>query len=763
MHGAAVKIIRTAEGLAQHGAHVVIVTENRDHYLRWDEGQWVEVPYAPRVRAAEEWPVVRRMGRFAEKLCGRVGYPSEETFLYRPIFDPAWWLRAAAVGKAEQIDWFQAEFPGYAAPAVLAARLCGARSSLVEHNIEYDRLAEMGFVSGSAQRRLEAIEVALAKWVDEVITVSVDDRDRLARSGVDASSVTVIPHGVDLQPFYEASGQGIRERYGISRNAPMLFFHGTLNYWPNTLAVRFIVESLLPRLLTCQPRLRVVIAGMNPPKYFEHPAVTFTGVVEDLADHIAACDVAVCPVPEGGGTRMKLLEYFAAGKPVVSTHKGAEGLVSRDGEEILLRDEPDDFAEAVLELLKDPERARLLGERGRAFVARYDWEPVTEAYLKLYDGSGRGEDWNARLLASEGRLPATGTEHNVSIPAAVEEVGAHLPARTPSKPLTMLLLVNRGCNLRCTFCDLWDRPAQMELEQLVPLLDEARSIGTKTLVITGGEPFLHKELFDAVRAAKARDMSVNITTNGTLVERRWDELIASGVNSLSFSLDGLLETHDLLRGRKGAFQQTLRALERVNADGRITCTVYFVVTKENVRELIPLYDLVRSMGVGFDFWPVNDAPHLALTSAEDQAVYREAVQYIGRFSAEVASRTAYYDEGLEYHEGVRGSVRCLGLIDQYGVTYEGHFLPCCVWGEEGIRVGNVFDTPLSELWTHPDVQAARKQLFTHGCDVGCFNHSLYEFTNSTGLPFRVKESVGESNALGARTIQGPKGMGGGDR
>jgi hypothetical protein len=69
-------------------------------------------------------------------------------------------------------------------------------------------------------------------------------------------------------------------------------------------------------------------------------------------------------------------------------------------------------------------------------------------------------------------------------------------------------------------------------------------------------------------------------------------------------------------------------------------------------------------------------------------------------------------------------------------------------------VGNVFDTPLAELWTHPEVQAARQRLFHDGCVAGCFNHSLYEFTHSTGLSFRVKETSGESDALGARSIQG---------
>jgi MoaA/NifB/PqqE/SkfB family radical SAM enzyme len=77
------------------------------------------------------------------------------------------------------------------------------------------------------------------------------------------------------------------------------------------------------------------------------------------------------------------------------------------------------------------------------------------------------------------------------------------------------------------------------------------------------------------------------------------------------------------------------------------------------------------------------------------------------------------------------------LVDQYGVTYKGELLPCCVWGAEGLSAGNVFETPLSELWASPGVQKQREGLYKKGCTEGCFNHSLYEFTTSTGESFRV--------------------------
>ncbi|MEC8424646.1 MAG: glycosyltransferase family 4 protein, partial [Myxococcota bacterium] len=214
-HGAAVKIVRTAHHLARvTGSAVCVVTDDRDRYLRFDRDRVEEVPYPPRLRAAEEWPLVPRLGQLAERMCGRLGYPQEELFLYRPYFDPAWVMRAVEVGRREGIDVFQAEFPGYGVPAAIAARGLGAlrkamggrppTSSVVQHNVEWDRLAEFGH----DVRWIRRAERAALALVDEVIAVSTDDRDRMAEAGVDRSKLTVIPHGVDAGSFRRATGAG---------------------------------------------------------------------------------------------------------------------------------------------------------------------------------------------------------------------------------------------------------------------------------------------------------------------------------------------------------------------------------------------------------------------------------------------------------------------------------------------------------------------------------------------------------------------------
>ena len=150
-----------------------------------------------------------------------MGYPAEEHFLYRPLFDPAWWLRTLEVGRLEGIDVFQAEFPGYGVPALVAAQVLGrlrgarlgrggrggtARCSIVQHNVEWDRLEEFGHEVG----RIRAVEQGVLGAVDEVIAVSRDDASRMSAAGLPARDITVIPHGVDVGAFQGVSWRGAR-------------------------------------------------------------------------------------------------------------------------------------------------------------------------------------------------------------------------------------------------------------------------------------------------------------------------------------------------------------------------------------------------------------------------------------------------------------------------------------------------------------------------------------------------------------------------
>ena len=118
------------------------------------------------------------------------------------------------------------------------------------------------------------------------------------------------------------------------------------------------------------------------------------------------------------------------------------------------------------------------------------------------------------------------------------------------------------------------------------------------------------------------------------------------------------------------------------------------------------------------------------------------MEHILALEPERAPHTAYYEYGLDYLGGRRDSVRCLGLVEQFGVDQSGRVVPCCVWGIEDLSVGNIQDAPLAELLTSPRSRAVREKILHEGCHDRCFNHSLYEFEQATGLPFVVGAACG---------------------
>jgi glycosyltransferase involved in cell wall biosynthesis len=168
-----------------------------------------------------------------------------------------------------------------------------------------------------------------------------------------------------------------------------IVFSGNLGYHPNIAAVRFFQESIWPSLSERWPQVRWRIIGRNHELMRERMAgdsrITFTGPVDDAVTEIASARAAVVPVLSGSGTRVKIIEAWAAGVPVVSTTLGAEGLPGVPGEHLLIGDQPADFARAVSSLLEFPALEKTLGDNGRML---YETDLTWEAAWKRLDGSG---------------------------------------------------------------------------------------------------------------------------------------------------------------------------------------------------------------------------------------------------------------------------------------------------------------------------------------------------------------------------------------
>jgi polysaccharide biosynthesis protein PslH len=168
-----------------------------------------------------------------------------------------------------------------------------------------------------------------------------------------------------------------------------IIFSGNLDYHPNISAVRFFHENIWPRLSERWPLLRWRIIGRNHEQLRDSMAddtrVTFTGPVNDAIAEIASARAAVVPILSGSGTRVKIIEAWAAGVPVVSTAMGAEGLPCVPGEHLLIGDQPADFARAVSSLLEFPALAKTVGDNGRML---YETDLTWEAAWKRLDESG---------------------------------------------------------------------------------------------------------------------------------------------------------------------------------------------------------------------------------------------------------------------------------------------------------------------------------------------------------------------------------------
>lgn len=168
----------------------------------------------------------------------------------------------------------------------------------------------------------------------------------------------------------------ILERYPLADPAQTepntIGFFGAFNWTANVDAVHYFVRDILPLIQLRRPQVKFLLAGRSAPPSIRalasHPAIEFMGEVDDMFNLARRVAVMVVPLRIGAGTRLKILEALAWGKPVVSTSIGAEGIEFTPGEELLVADQPDLFAQTVVELLADPLKQRHLAQAGRRRV-----------------------------------------------------------------------------------------------------------------------------------------------------------------------------------------------------------------------------------------------------------------------------------------------------------------------------------------------------------------------------------------------------------
>lgn len=237
------------------------------------------------------------------------------------------------------------------------------------------------------------LEQHLIRKVDFVMVTSPREKELLLEKNSNLQ-VEVLPNGVDCDAISPLP---------VPANENVLFV-GAMDYLPNIDGVVFFVSEVLPYLRRRCPDINLWIVGKNPvPEIVSLKnvdGVRVIGEVDELEPYYRQCRLCVVPLRAGGGTRLKILEAMAYGRPVVSTSKGCEGLEVEHGKDLLIADDPETFSKAIIDLLSNPVLFRSFVDKGRQCVEqKYSWSTIVESFHK-------------RLLAArEAKISQRGKSH----------------------------------------------------------------------------------------------------------------------------------------------------------------------------------------------------------------------------------------------------------------------------------------------------------------------------------------------------------------
>lgn len=314
----------------------------------------------------------------------------------------------------------QLSMAGYGMLAARKSRSHRPRTLLDEHNAFYLLVRRMADTEPQRLRRLAMArearafaryEAGMCRTYDAVLTVIPEDRDHLLSLFRPEERAT---YGAKFAPIPICVDPGVTAPVARSNAQPPTILHlGTMFWPPNSNGVLWFAREVLPLIHNEMPETRFVVIGKNPPKEVEalaaDPRIKVTGYVEDLAPYLAQTDAFVVPLHAGSGMRVKILDAWMWGLPIVSTPIGAEGIRVREEETILLAETASDFAAATLRLLNNPKLNQKLRINGRAWVEQhYSWDSVYRRVDEVYQSLLRSEEAVDSAIAARGRVPGGG-------------------------------------------------------------------------------------------------------------------------------------------------------------------------------------------------------------------------------------------------------------------------------------------------------------------------------------------------------------------
>jgi glycosyltransferase involved in cell wall biosynthesis len=325
------------------------------------------------------------LGRSLQFVGFRVPRPllGSEKYL-RPLnpFFP-WWLSKLLAGL--DFDILQCEQPWALIPTIVYARKSRIPLVLDEHNVEF-----LWSLHASRMPVLSPYVYLMERFAisnsELILAVSeVDKKELMKMYGIPEGKISLVPTGVTISRFHLAGDKGaMKEKLGL--RGKVALFHGSMDAKQNIESAELIARRVSPNVREAD----FLIIGKHPPESLKALAsasrnLRIMGYVPNVEDYIMASDVCLAPVLSGSGTRLKLLDYMAAGKPIVATYKAVEGLPIENGTDALLfKEVEEDFVNAIRLLLSNDEYGTRIGSNARLKAARFDWGTIGRNLLDRY-------------------------------------------------------------------------------------------------------------------------------------------------------------------------------------------------------------------------------------------------------------------------------------------------------------------------------------------------------------------------------------------
>ncbi len=242
------------------------------------------------------------------------------------------------------------------------------RAHNIEHKI-WQRIAEncpnpfKRIYINHLYRSLKRFEIGILNKMDGIVAITpVDARnlDRLSHS----TNIISIPFGINLSTLPENM---------VQPPEPSLFHIGTMNWYPNEESIKWLITQVWPQVRLRMPELELHLAGRYMPEWLKKlsvPGITVDGEVPDVWEYMQRFSIMVVPLFSGSGIRIKIVEAMAAGKAIITTAIGAEGINYENGQHLIIAKDAKSFTEAVIKLCKDKQLRDTLGKNARLLIAK---------------------------------------------------------------------------------------------------------------------------------------------------------------------------------------------------------------------------------------------------------------------------------------------------------------------------------------------------------------------------------------------------------